>query len=97
MPGFPDDLVVEVTGRCSKAWIEPLPQRPLPRHLSGLVEMLAEYQVLAAEAAWNGSRTDAVRALAANPIVQSVDRAEAVYAELSAAHRTLLPDRLLAR
>lgn len=97
LPGFPDDLVVEVTGRCSKAWIEPLPQRPLPRHLSGLVEMLAEYQVLAAEAAWNGSRTDAVRALASNPIVQSVDRAEAVYAELSAAHRTLLPDRLLAR
>jgi len=95
LPGFPDDLVVEVTGRCSKAWVEPLPQRPLPRHLSGLVEMLAEYQVLAAEAAWNGSRIDAVRALAANPLVQSVEKAEAVYAELSAAHAALLPDRLL--
>ena len=29
LPGFPDDLVVEVTGRCSAAWIEPLPQRAL--------------------------------------------------------------------
>lgn len=96
LPGFPDDLVVEVTGRCSAAWVEPLPQRPLPRHLRGLVEMLAEYQVLAAEAAWNGSRIDAVRALAANPLVQSVEKAEAVYAELSAAHRALLPNRLLA-
>ena len=96
LPGFPDDLVVEVTGRCSASWIEPLPQRELPRHLRGLVEMLAEYQMLAAEAAWSGTRTDAVRALAANPLVQSVDKADAVYAELSAAHRAYLPDRLLA-
>ena len=32
----------------------------------------------------------------ANPLVQSVDKADAVYAELSAAHRAYLPDRLLA-
>ena len=58
--------------------------------------MLAEYQVLAAAAAWSGTRTDAVRALAANPLVQSVEKAEAVFAELAAAHRAFLPDRLLA-
>ena len=96
LPGFPDDLVVEVTGRCSAAWIEPLPQRELPRHLRGLVEMLAEYQILAADAAWSGSARDAIWALAANPLVQSVDRAEAVFAELSNAHRAFLPERLLA-
>ena len=96
LPGFPDDLVVEVTGRCSAAWIEPLPQRELPRHLRGLVEMLAEYQLLSAAAAWSGTRTDAIRALAANPLVQSVDKAEAVFAELSDAHRAFLPERLLA-
>ena len=94
LPGFPDDLVVETTGRCSEGWVEPLPQRALPRHLRGLVEMLAEYQMLAAEAAWSGTRTDAVRALAASPLVQSVEKAEAVYAELSHAHRAFLPDRL---
>lgn len=96
LPGFPDDLVVEITGRCSAAWIEPLPQRELPRHVRGLVEMLAEYQLLAAAAAWSGTRTDAIRALAANPLVQSVDKAEAVFAELSNAHRAFLPERLLA-
>ncbi len=96
LPGFPDDLVVEVTGRCSASWVEPLPQRELPRHLRGLVEMLAEYQVLAAAAAWSGTRTDAIRALAANPLVQSVEKAEAVFAELAAAHQAFLPDRLLA-
>ena len=68
----------------------------MPRHLRGLVEMLAEYQLLAADAAWSGTRLDAIRALAANPLVQSVDKAEAVYDELSAAHRDLLPQRLLA-
>jgi 6-phospho-beta-glucosidase len=97
LPGFPEDVVVEITGRCSSGWIEPLPQRPLPRHVVGLVEMLAEYQVLAAEAAWEGTRADAIRALAANPLVQSVDRAEAVYDELATAHAAHLPDRLLAR
>lgn len=97
LPGFPEDVVVEITGRCSSGWIEPLPQRPLPRHVVGLVEMLAEYQVLAAEAAWEGTRTDAIRALAANPLVQSVDRAEAVYDELATAHAAHLPDRLRAR
>ena len=95
LPGFPDDLVVEITGRCSARWVEPLPQRALPAHLVGLVEMLAEYQLLAAETAWSGTRLDAIRALAANPLVQSVDKAEAVYDELSAAHRGFLADRLL--
>ncbi|RDI74723.1 Alpha-galactosidases/6-phospho-beta-glucosidase-related glycosyl hydrolase [Gaiella occulta] len=96
LPGFCDDLVVEVTGRCDAQWVQPLAQPELPRHLRGLVEMLAEYQMLAAEAAWSGTRRDAIRALAANPLVLSVEKAEAVYAELSAAHRAFLPDRLLA-
>jgi 6-phospho-beta-glucosidase len=96
LPGFPDDLVVEITGRCSASWIEPLPQLSLPQHVRGLVEMLAEYQLLAAAAAWSGTRKEAILALAANPLVQSVVKAEAVYAELSAAHAALLPDRLLA-
>jgi 6-phospho-beta-glucosidase len=95
LPGFPEDLVVEVTGRCSADWVEPLPQKALPRHVVGLVEMLGEYQALAAEAAWSGTRLDAIRALAANPLVQSVVKAEAIYDELAAAHRALLPDRLL--
>ena len=48
LPGFPDDLVVEVLGRCHAGGIDVLPSRPLPRHVRGLVEMLGEYQALAA-------------------------------------------------
>jgi 6-phospho-beta-glucosidase len=96
LPGFPDDLVVELEGRCRRDGIEVLPTRPLPRHIRGLVEMLGEYQALAAEAAWAGSRKDAVRALCANPLVLGVDVAERVYDALADAHRQYLPERLLA-
>ena len=51
---------------------------------------------VAAEAAWSGARRDAVRALAANPLVMRLDLAERLYDELAAAHRDLLPDRLAA-
>ena len=95
LPGFPDDLVVEVLGRCRKGGIDVLPARPLPRPVRGLVEMLGEYQALAAEAAWNGTRADAVRALCANPLVLQVEVAERVYDALAAAHRAYLPERLL--
>jgi 6-phospho-beta-glucosidase len=96
LPGFPDDLVVEVEGRCDAHGIEPLPSRPLPRHVRGLVEMLGEYQALAAEAAWHGTREDGIRALCANPLVLRLDLAERLYDELAAAHRRYLPERLLA-
>ena len=36
-----------------------------------------------------------VRALAAHPLVRSVDVAEELYAELAAAHRAHLPERLI--
>ena len=65
LPGFPDDLVVEVLGRCHRGGIDVLPAKPLPRHVRGLVEMLGEYQALAAETAWTGTRDDGVRALSA--------------------------------
>jgi 6-phospho-beta-glucosidase len=96
IPGFPDDLVVETTGHCDRDGIRPDKQKPLPRQVRGLVEMLAEYQALTAEAAWMGTRRDGIRALASNPLVLSLTKAEAIYDEMAAAHRDYLPDRLLA-
>ena len=96
LPGLPEDLVVEVYGRTIDGWIEPQPAPPLPRHVLGLIEALGEYEFLAAEAAWSGDRRDAVRALAANPLVRTLPRAEKLYAELAVAHRAHLPGRLAA-
>lgn len=94
IPDFPDDLVVEVTGYVDGAGIAPITQGNLPRQVTGLVKMLGEYQALAAEAAWSGSRTEAIQALASNPLVFSLHKAEAIYDEMAAALRDHLPARL---
>ena len=95
VPGFPDTLVVETLGRCDAAGVRPLRMPGLPAHLRGLVDALAGYQQAAADAAWSGTAHDAVRALAAHPLVRSLELAETLYAEMAAAHRDHLPDRLV--
>jgi 6-phospho-beta-glucosidase len=92
---FPDDLVVETIGYVDSNGVTPLVQGHLPRPVRGLVQMLGEYQALTAEAAWSGSRLDAIRALASHPLVFSLHKAEAIYGEMAAAHRHYLPERLL--
>lgn len=92
---FPADLVVEVPGYVDRHGVQPIAQGHMPRHLVGLLKMLGEYQALAAEAAWNGTRTDAIRALASHPLVFSLRLAETIYDEMAAAHRQYLPERLL--
>jgi 6-phospho-beta-glucosidase len=92
---FPDDLVVETQGYVDRNGVTPLVFGHLPRHVVGLVKMLGEYQALTAEAAWSGNRRDAIRALASHPLVFSLRKAEAIYAEMAAAHRQYLPERLL--
>lgn len=92
---FPDDLVVETQGYVDRNGVTPLVLGSLPCHVTGLVKMLGEYQALTAEAAWSGTRRDAIRALASNPLVMSTHKAEALYDEMAAAHRQYLPERLL--
>jgi 6-phospho-beta-glucosidase len=95
IPDFPDDLVVEVPGYVDRHGVVPLTQPGLPRQVTGLVKMLGEYQALAAAAAWDGTRLDAIRALAGNPLCFSLPLAERIYDEMAAAHQAYLPERLL--
>jgi 6-phospho-beta-glucosidase len=92
---FPDDLVVEVRGFVDRGGDTPLVEGRMPRQVVGLVKMLGEYQALAAEAGWSGNRKDAIRALASNPLVFSLAKAEAIYDEMAHALRAYLPERLL--
>lgn len=93
--GLPDDLVVEVHGLVDRHGAQPLASGPIPEPVRGLVMMLAEYQRLTADAAWQGTRREAIQALAANPLVMQLPLAEAIYDEMAAAQRDLLPQRLL--
>jgi 6-phospho-beta-glucosidase len=92
---FPNDRVVETVGRVGRAGIQPVPLGRLPRGTTALLQALSEYQSLAAEAAWCGTRREGVRALAANPLVLDYPLAERLYDEMAAAHRAHLPERLL--
>lgn len=95
LPGFDEDVVVEMWCTVDAKGVHPEPQQPLPHAVRGITQTLAEYQYLAAEAAWRGTRADGVRALAANPMVPTLAVAEELYDEMAAAHAAYLPERLL--
>ena len=96
LPGFPDDLVVEVPAVVDRRGATPIPQPGLPASVRGLIQQLGEYQALTAEAAWRGGRREAIVALTSNPLVGSLSLAQRLYDEMAAAHREHLPARLLA-
>ena len=96
VPSLPDGTVVECVGFVDRHGIVPLPVGDLPEPVRGLVGALANYQRLAADAAWHGTRADGIRAVVANPLCPNLETAERVYDQLAAAHRALLPERLLA-
>jgi 6-phospho-beta-glucosidase len=95
LPGFDESVVVEVWGTVDAKGFHPEQQRPLPTSVLGITKQLAEYQLLAAKAGWDGTRDDAVRAMVAHPLVPSLTVAEALYDEMSAAQAQWLPARLL--
>ena len=89
--GLPDDAVVEVPARVGTAGADPVPVRPLPPELLGLVQQVKAYERLAVAAARTGERRTARLALLANPLVGELPAAEAILAELLEAHRDHLP------
>ncbi len=91
VPGLPDDAVVETTALVDADGAHPLPQRPLPAEMLGLIQHAKAYERLAVKAACSGSRNDVVRALLANPLVGQYPLAAQLADELLAANRSHLP------
>jgi len=91
IPNVDADAVVEVPCRIDAAGAHPLPQRPLPPDMLGLVEEVKAYERLTIAAALSGDRDTAVRALMANPLVRSFDTARPLLDALLEAHREHLP------
>jgi 6-phospho-beta-glucosidase len=69
----------------------PLPQEPLAPELLGLVQHVAAYERLAAEAAITGDRELVYKALLAHPLVGQVPQVEFLADELLAAGAEHLP------
>ena len=91
IPNLDDDAVVEVPCRISAGGADPLPQRPLPPEMLGLVEQVKAYERLTVAAARDGDRDMALKALMANPLVASHAVAAPLLEALLDANRGHLP------
>ena len=76
LPQFAAERIVEVPARLTACDATPLIQDAFPPELTGLLHMLAEYQASAADAIWHGDYNAIRHALAANPLVLSLNLAD---------------------
>ena len=83
--------VVEIPARISTHGAQPLAQRPLPDELRELIQAAKRYEHLTIAAARSGDRADALRALAANPLVAGHVDPEPLLDALLDANRQHLP------
>jgi len=87
-----DDDVVETNAVVGRDGAVPLsPKAPVSRHISSMMRTVKTYERYAVEAALNGCRDAAIRALMANPLISDVDAAKACFDEMLEAHREYLP------
>jgi 6-phospho-beta-glucosidase len=91
IPGLPDDAVVEVSCTVDAQGAHPLPCEPLPPDMLGLVQHVKAYELLTVRAAESGSRSAALSALMANPLVADFAVAEPMLEEILQTNRSHLP------
>jgi 6-phospho-beta-glucosidase len=87
LPGLAEDDVVELPARVGAEGPAPLPQPPLAPELLGLVQHVAAYERLAAQAALTGDPHTARLALLANPLVREYRLADGLLDRLLDAER----------
>lgn len=88
---LPADSVVEVPGLVEAGLPRGVPVGPLPDHIAALVGHELAIQDAAVEAAVEGSRDLAMRALLLDPLVTSARAAERFLDEILRTHRACLP------
>jgi 6-phospho-beta-glucosidase len=91
LAGLADDDAVEVPARVGRDGPEPLPQAPLAPELLGLVQHVAAYERLAAEAAVTGDVVTVRKALLAHPLIGQHEYADELAERLLSAGAEHLP------
>ena len=89
--GWPADWVLELPARVDAKGIQPLPIEPLPPVCYGLISQVKAYELLTVEAAVQGSRTAAYKALLAHPLGPPADQVQGVLDDLLETNRPYLP------
>ncbi len=83
LAGLADDDVVEVPARIESGRPAPLPQGPLAPELLGLVQHVAAYERLTAEAAVTRDPVTAKKALLAHPLIAQYELSEELLERLA--------------
>jgi 6-phospho-beta-glucosidase len=83
LAGLAEDDVVEVPARIESGRPAPLPQRPLAPELLGLVQHVAAYERLTAEAAVTRDPVTAKKALLAHPLIAQYELSEELLERLA--------------
>jgi 6-phospho-beta-glucosidase len=91
IPGLPANAVVEVSSTVDALGAHPLRFDPLPPEMLGLVQHVKAYEMLTVEAAVSGSRSAALKALMANPLVADFAVAEPLLADILTTNKAYLP------
>ena len=91
VPNLPDEVVVEISSRVSASGVQPIKTNPVPNSVYGLVEAVKTYEILTAQAAYEGDRKLALQALWSHPLIPSFESAQGVLEALLQAHRRYLP------
>ncbi|MCA9869866.1 MAG: 6-phospho-beta-glucosidase [Anaerolineales bacterium] len=89
--GWPDDWVLEMPCRISRAGAEPLATDPLPPACFGLLASVKAYELLTVEAAVHGDRKAAYEALLVHPLGPPADQVPVVLDDLLETNRRYLP------
>ena len=82
IPGLPGDVVVEVSAVVDASRIEPIHVPELRADVDALVRTVKDFELLTVQAAVDGDRNAAIRALITNPLGPSITQAPRVWDRL---------------
>lgn len=89
-PDLPDEAVIETNAMIDSNGAHPLAYGRLPVAVKGLIQSVKAFEELTVEAAITGDKRTALLALAAHPLVPSVEIAEKILRDYLAANRDFL-------
>lgn len=90
VPELSEDVTVEVPCMIKRSLVTPLPQKPLPPEIRGLMQAVKAYEELTIKAAAEGDERSALHALLAHPFVTSFSQAKALWQAIKDANHPYL-------
>ncbi len=92
VPGWDNDWVIEIPSRVTARGIFPIPTHPLPPECESLIFSVKAYEILTAQAAVEGSRAAAYKAILTHPLGPSAEKIKALLEDMLDINKQYLPN-----